>query len=356
MARLSRSKPSTSATKSPGTVVPATAGSSSAPPIRAASVPPCEAKDITPPAKVKKVPTSRREKPHLPATKGSAKTKEDSGKTPAAPSNVGKGQKQKSRPGQGTVALTEGLVSPLLSTTTPTCTAANTATYPATSTATCTATSTATCIATSTTACTATCTSAASAAVPSIFPSGQPSEAAGDVLLCPQQVLTHAPPPAPPPPAPRRALTVAPQLTRLPSPVGSHPRLEETFWTLPSFHDFHHCLHLQVAGEAAAGWGMSLPPWRIMLPVLRQSRGTHTQVREWDRPHCMWSTLVTKSPPEQVENHIHYLSPCQDEALWAQSPLQNQWRITSTTSALGSMKHSGHKASSRTSGESHPLP
>ncbi|KAJ1136866.1 hypothetical protein NDU88_003280 [Pleurodeles waltl] len=61
----------------------------------------------------------------------------------------------------------------------------------------------------------------------------------------PQQVLTHAPPPAPPPqtppqtppPAPRHARTVAPPLTWLPSPVVSHPRIEESSWTRPSFHE-----------------------------------------------------------------------------------------------------------------------
>ncbi|KAJ1187199.1 hypothetical protein NDU88_003978 [Pleurodeles waltl] len=42
------------------------------------------------------------------------------------------------------------------------------------------------------------------------------------------------------------------------------------------------------------------------------------------------STLGTKPPPEPVENDIHYLCPWQDEALWAQSPLQNQWRLLST--------------------------
>ncbi|KAJ1191308.1 hypothetical protein NDU88_000624 [Pleurodeles waltl] len=60
-----------------------------------------------------------------------------------------------------------------------------------------------------------------------------------------QQVLTHAPPPAPPPhtplqappPDPRRARTVAPLLSWLPSPVVSRPRLEETSWTLGSFHE-----------------------------------------------------------------------------------------------------------------------
>ncbi|KAJ1191415.1 hypothetical protein NDU88_000731, partial [Pleurodeles waltl] len=35
--------------------------------------------------------------------------------------------------------------------------------------------------------------------------------------------------------------------------------------------------------------------------------------------------LGTKLPPEPVEKSIHNPSPWQDEALWAPSPLQNQW-------------------------------
>ncbi|KAJ1191284.1 hypothetical protein NDU88_000600 [Pleurodeles waltl] len=58
--------------------------------------------------------------------------KGDSGKTAAPPSKVGKGQKLKGRSGEGMVALTEGPVSHLLSTSTPTCTAEKTATCTAT--------------------------------------------------------------------------------------------------------------------------------------------------------------------------------------------------------------------------------
>ncbi|KAJ1143645.1 hypothetical protein NDU88_009950 [Pleurodeles waltl] len=46
------------------------------------------------------------------------------------------------------------------------------------------------------------------------------------------------------------------------------------------------------------------------------------------------STLGTKPPPEPVEYHIHSVCPWQDEARWAQSPLQNQWSITSTPSVI----------------------
>ncbi|KAJ1149333.1 hypothetical protein NDU88_002143 [Pleurodeles waltl] len=226
---LPKSQPSTSATTSPGTVVPATAESSSVPPIRAASVPRSEGKDIPPPAKVKKVPTSQREKQKQPATKGSAKTKGDSGKTTAAPSRVGKGQKQKSRSEEGMVAPTEGPVSHLLSMTTPTCTAENTASCPPPQ--------------------------PPPAPPPARLQPQRQSPASSPVAsrprlqetscFVPQQVLTHAPLPAPPlqipPQAPPLALwsprTLAPPLTWLPSPVDSRLRLEVSSWTLGSFHE-----------------------------------------------------------------------------------------------------------------------
>ncbi|KAJ1187586.1 hypothetical protein NDU88_004361 [Pleurodeles waltl] len=160
---MSRSQPSTSATKSSRTVVPASPATLRAAPIKAASVPPSEAKDhpIPPPAKVKKGPTCHREKPHQPPRKASSKTKEDSAKVPAASSKMGKGHKAKGKSAQGTELPGEGLVSPILQDRTATSTAV------------------------ATTTCTTTFISAASATVPSIIPSGQPSEAAGDVLLSP---------------------------------------------------------------------------------------------------------------------------------------------------------------------------
>ncbi|KAJ1200185.1 hypothetical protein NDU88_004012 [Pleurodeles waltl] len=169
---MSRFQPSTSATKSSSTVLPASPATSKAGPIRAAArVPPSEAKDhpIPPPAKVKKGPKCHWEKSHQPPSKASSKTKEDSAKVLAATSKVGKGHKAKGKSAQGTEPLGEGLVSPLLQDRTATCTAVATAA----TTTTCTAT------------CTATCTSAPSATVPSIIPSGQPSKTAGDVLVSP---------------------------------------------------------------------------------------------------------------------------------------------------------------------------
>ncbi|KAJ1081589.1 hypothetical protein NDU88_001768 [Pleurodeles waltl] len=164
---MSRSQPSTSATKSLSNVVPASPVISRAAPIRATSVPPSEAKNhpIPPPAKVKKGPTCSREKPHQPPSKASSKTKEDSAKVPAATSKVGKGHKAKGKSAQGTEPPGEGLVSPFLPNRIATCTAVANATTTAT--------------------CTTTCMSAASATVPSIIPIGQPSKAAGDVLLSP---------------------------------------------------------------------------------------------------------------------------------------------------------------------------
>ncbi|KAJ1126881.1 hypothetical protein NDU88_005287 [Pleurodeles waltl] len=182
---MSRSQPSTSATKSSSSVVPASLGTSKAAPIRADSVPPSQAKDhpIPPPAKVKKWTTCRRERPHKLPSKASSKTKEDSAKVPAVTSKVGKGHKAKGKASQGTEPPGEGLVTPLLLDRTATCMAMATATTTATCTPTSTSTCTPTCTATCTPTCTPTCTSAASATVSSIIPSGQPSEAAGDVLL-----------------------------------------------------------------------------------------------------------------------------------------------------------------------------
>ncbi|KAJ1155190.1 hypothetical protein NDU88_007925 [Pleurodeles waltl] len=160
-------------------MVPASPGGSKGAPIRAASVPPTEAKDhaISPPAKVKKGPACRREKPHQPPSKASSRTKEDSAKVPAATSKVGKGHKSKVKSPQGTEPPGEGLVTPISLNRPATCTAVTTAATTATWTATCTSTCTA--------ICTATCTAAATTTVISIFPSGQPSEAAGDGLVSP---------------------------------------------------------------------------------------------------------------------------------------------------------------------------
>ncbi|KAJ1179042.1 hypothetical protein NDU88_004281 [Pleurodeles waltl] len=211
---MSRSQPSTSATKSSSTVVPASPATSRAALIRAASVPPSEAKDhpILPPAKVKKGPTCHREKLHQPPSKASSKTKEDSAKVPAATSKVGKGHKAKGKSAKGTEPPGEGLVSPVLQDRTATCTAVTTAT------------------------CTATFTSAASATVSSIILSGSHPRLQETSCCLPPQVLTPAPPaasppqapPQTPPPAPRRAQPVPPQPTSASTPVGSHPRLQET--------------------------------------------------------------------------------------------------------------------------------
>ncbi|KAJ1176969.1 hypothetical protein NDU88_002236 [Pleurodeles waltl] len=170
-ARLSRALTSTSATKSSSSVVPASPGTSKGAPIRAARLPPSEAKDhpIPPPAKVKKGPACRREKPHHPPSKASSRTKEDSAKVPAATSKVGKGHKSKGKSPQDTKPTGEGLVSP----------------FPQDSPATCTTVSTAATTATCTAIYTATCMATASTTVTSSIPSGQPSEAARDGLVSP---------------------------------------------------------------------------------------------------------------------------------------------------------------------------
>ncbi|KAJ1207734.1 hypothetical protein NDU88_003124 [Pleurodeles waltl] len=54
-----------------------------------------QAKDIPPPQKLKKLVAAQREKAKTPATKGSPRTTDVSGKTAAPPSKLGKGQRKK---------------------------------------------------------------------------------------------------------------------------------------------------------------------------------------------------------------------------------------------------------------------
>ncbi|KAJ1124286.1 hypothetical protein NDU88_002747 [Pleurodeles waltl] len=88
---------STSATTSPGTVVPAVTGSWSAPSSRAASVPSSQTTDSPPPQKYKKLATAGWEKGNTSGTKGSPRSAVGSGKTAAPPSKVGKGHRKKGK-------------------------------------------------------------------------------------------------------------------------------------------------------------------------------------------------------------------------------------------------------------------
>ncbi|KAJ1119521.1 hypothetical protein NDU88_007706 [Pleurodeles waltl] len=260
-------------------------------PIRAASVPPGKAKDqpIPPPAKVKKVPTCHREKPHQPPSKGSFKPKGDSAKGPAATSKVGQGHKEKEKSGQGTEPPAEGPGSPLLATRTATCTAVDTAT------------------------CTATCTSVASATVPS----GQLSEAAGDVLMCPSTgtdtftttSISATDTAATTATSLRRAQTVPPQLAWLSSPVGNRLRLQEASWTLQIVHEER-------------------------LPALFLPAGGRR----------------TRSRVECVSASMEYHATCSQAISWHTHPGEGMGHGTLH------VKHSRHKAPSRTSGEKHPQP
>ncbi|KAJ1209879.1 hypothetical protein NDU88_005251 [Pleurodeles waltl] len=160
---MSRSQPSTSATKSASAVIPASPGGSKGAPIRAASVPPTDVTvhPIPPTAKVKKGVASSRRKSHHTPSKGSSKHKDDSAKVPAATAKVGKEHKTKGKSPHGSMPPGEELVTTISSEMAVTCTTVTTA------------------------ATTATCTTAATLSVCSILPKDQPSEAAGDGLVSP---------------------------------------------------------------------------------------------------------------------------------------------------------------------------
>ncbi|KAJ1088555.1 hypothetical protein NDU88_001712 [Pleurodeles waltl] len=114
---MSRSQPSTSATKSASAVVRATPGRSKGAPIRAASVPQTEKKyhPIPPPAKVKKGPASSRRQSHHPPSKASPKHRVDSAKVSAATVKMWQGHKPKGTSPLGTMSPGEGLVTTKLS-------------------------------------------------------------------------------------------------------------------------------------------------------------------------------------------------------------------------------------------------
>ncbi|KAJ1169209.1 hypothetical protein NDU88_001115 [Pleurodeles waltl] len=125
-ARVSRTQPSTSATKSPSNVDPAAPRGSKGALVREASVPPTPAKEqtIPPPAKVKKGPACSRGKDDDPPSKASSKPPADraKGKTPSA--KVRKGQKTRGKALQPTEDAGESLVPTSRTASPATCTAA----------------------------------------------------------------------------------------------------------------------------------------------------------------------------------------------------------------------------------------
>ncbi|KAJ1100723.1 hypothetical protein NDU88_005804 [Pleurodeles waltl] len=167
---MSRSQPSTSATKSASAVVPATPVRSKGAPVRAASVPQTEKKDHPiPPPKLKKGTSFKQGTVTPPTQQGLAQTQSGQCKVPAAAVKMGKGHKPKGTLPLGTMSPGQGLVttksSGMAATRTPVTTVAPTATC--------------------TTICTATGTSTATMSVCSILPKDQPSEAAGDGIVSP---------------------------------------------------------------------------------------------------------------------------------------------------------------------------
>ncbi|KAJ1141847.1 hypothetical protein NDU88_008175 [Pleurodeles waltl] len=223
---VSRTQPSTSATKSPPNVEPATPRGSKGAPIREASVTPTPAKDqtIPPPAKVKKGPACSKGKEHDPPSEASSKPPADRAKGTTASAKVRKGKKIEGKALQLTEDAGEGLV-PTSRTASP---------------------------------------SPAPCASPPAAPPQEPpplpapllppllSAAACPVGSClrlqekgwslPPELAAPAPaprpaPPASPPQAPTQApppapLTVGP-LPAPATPVGGRPRLQETSWSLP---------------------------------------------------------------------------------------------------------------------------
>ncbi|KAJ1201840.1 hypothetical protein NDU88_005646 [Pleurodeles waltl] len=343
--RVSRSQAITSATKLADAVVPATPRGSNGAPVRPASVPLTPAKDqpIPPPAKVKKGPACRTAKEHDPPSKASSKTQAASAKVPAASAKVKKGQKSQGKALQALEAPGEVLVVTIRTDSPATCTATSTATStatcptaatttvsssipsgqpseaagdglvpPSTTTNTCTTASTASIPAAGTAAnnatCTATCPTAATTTVSSSIPSGQPSEAAGDGL--------------------------EPPTTTESTPTSTTSNLQ------PQSPQDGVCPCLR-------GVSCNLFPANL---VPQTPRGWNVNCHT---PSA--ASPGTKAPPEPVQKCIHSPNPWQDEAHWAQCPLQNKWRNSSTHPILGRMKHTGHNAPSRTSGEATTL-
>ncbi|KAJ1217307.1 hypothetical protein NDU88_004901 [Pleurodeles waltl] len=103
-ARLSRSQPSTSATTSPGPVVPVVTGFWSAPGCRAASVARSHSTDSPPPVKHQKLASARRERGKTPATKAAPRGTGGSVESAVTPSKVGKGHRKLSKSGKTSTA------------------------------------------------------------------------------------------------------------------------------------------------------------------------------------------------------------------------------------------------------------
>ncbi|KAJ1167740.1 hypothetical protein NDU88_008129 [Pleurodeles waltl] len=98
------SRSSTSATTSPGPVVPVVTGIWSAPATRAASVARSHSSDSPPPVKHQKLASARRERGKTPATKAAPRGTGGSVESAATPSKVGKGHKKVSKSGKSITA------------------------------------------------------------------------------------------------------------------------------------------------------------------------------------------------------------------------------------------------------------
>ncbi|KAJ1124252.1 hypothetical protein NDU88_002713 [Pleurodeles waltl] len=98
------SQPSTSATTSPGPVVPVVTGIWSAPATRAASVAQSHSTDSPPPVKHQKLASAQQERGKTPATKAAPRGLGGSVESAATPSKVGKGHKKPSKSGKSSTA------------------------------------------------------------------------------------------------------------------------------------------------------------------------------------------------------------------------------------------------------------
>ncbi|KAJ1189142.1 hypothetical protein NDU88_005893 [Pleurodeles waltl] len=102
--QTNRSRTSTSATTSPGPVVPVVTGIWSAPATRAASVARSHSTDSPPPVKHQKLASAQRVRGNTPATKAASRGPGGSVESAATPSKVGKGHKKPGKSGKSSTA------------------------------------------------------------------------------------------------------------------------------------------------------------------------------------------------------------------------------------------------------------
>ncbi|KAJ1188414.1 hypothetical protein NDU88_005175 [Pleurodeles waltl] len=242
-----RSRTSTSATTSPGPVVPVVTGIWSAPATRAASVARSHSTDSPPPVKHQKLASARRERGKTPATKAAPRGPVGSVESAVTPSKVGKGHKKPGKSGKSSTAEKTAII-----------------------------------------------------------PAAQEATARTSPVA---QEPTASTSPA------------AQEPTAISSPAAQEP----TASTSPAAQE-----------PTASTSPAAQEPTAITSPAAQEATASCSPAAQ--------EATASSSPAAQ-----------EDEALWAPCPLQNQWRLSSTTSVLNRMKHSGHHAPSRTSGDCHPL-